>query len=346
MKKKQKTPLFSLVKQLIINGAIFFGLIFFTFWAIFKDQDINLAIGTISKAILPFVLMGICFMLTYYILEAINIYRLMKAFGEKITFKRALKYVFINFFFSSVTPSATGGQPLEIYYMTKDGISGAHATITVLLMTAGIQFAVVTLGVIGGIFGNDKISGPMALLYTYGICVNTAALIVMLLCVFWTKGVKGFLHNFFGLLNRIGIHKALAWRDGAEKGLEKYAEGSKFISKNIKELRFTMIRGVLQMSAFYLIPYAVFLALGLSGHSIFEFFILQSILFVSTSGIPLPGAIGASESVFLGLYMTVFPEEILSSAMLLNRGINFYLFVLVSMVVVLINIVLLKRRKK
>ena len=63
------------------------------------------------------------------------------------------------------------------------------------------------------------------------------------------------------------------------------------------------------------------------------------------SGIPLPGAIGASESVFLGLYMTVFPEEILSSAMLLNRGINFYLFVLVSMVVVLINIVLLKRRK-
>ena len=42
MKKKQKTPLFSLVKQLIINGAIFFGLIFFTFWAIFKDQDINL----------------------------------------------------------------------------------------------------------------------------------------------------------------------------------------------------------------------------------------------------------------------------------------------------------------
>ena len=346
MKKKQRTPVFKLVKNLILNGTLFFGLVFLTFWAIFKDQDINQVFDIISKAIFPFVLMGIGLMLTYYALEAINIYRLMKSFGEDITFRRALKYVFVNFFFCSVTPSATGGQPLEIYYMTKDGISGAHATISVLLMTAGIQFAVVFLGILGGILGNDKISGPMALLYTYGVVVNIVALVVMLLCVFWTKGVKGFIHNFFGLLNKMGIHKALAWRDSAEKGLEKYNEGSNFIKKNMKELRFTMIRGVLQMSAFYLIPYMVFLALGLSGHNIFEFFVLQSILFISTSGIPLPGAIGASESVFLGLYMTVFPEEILSSAMLLNRGINFYLFVLVSMTVVLINIALLKRRKK
>lgn len=344
--KKKRTPLFSLVKQLIINGVIFFGLISLTFWALLKDQDLNLVLDTISKAILPFVFMGICLMFVYYGLEAWNVYRLMKSFGEKITFKRALKYVFINFFFSSVTPSATGGQPLEIYYMTKDGISGAHATISVLLMTAGIEFAVVFLGILGGILGNDKISGPMALLYAYGVVVNIAALIVMLLCVFWTNGVRGFLHNFFGLLNKFGIHKALVWREGAEKSLEKYAEGSKYIKTHMKEFRFTMIRGVLQMSAFYLIPYMVFLALGLSGHSIFEFFILQSILFVSTSGIPLPGAIGASESVFLGLYTIVFPEEILSSAVLLNRGINFYLFVFVSMAVVLVNIVMLKRRAR
>jgi hypothetical protein len=344
-KKKEKAPVFKLMKQLIINGTIFFGLIFFTFWFIFKDQDLNLVFKTIGNAILPFLLIGVCLMMTYFTLEAINIYRLMKSFGEKITKRQALKYVFVNFFFCSVTPSATGGQPLEIYYMTKDGISGAHATISVLLMTAGIEFAVVFLGIVGGIIGNDKISGPMALLYTYGVVVNIIALVVMLLCVFWTRGVKGFLRNLFGLLHKIGIKKALDWRESAEKGIEKYAEGSKYIRTHMKEFRFTMIRGVLQMTAFYLIPYAVYLALGLSGHTIFDFFILQSILFVSTSGIPLPGAIGASESVFLGLYMTVFPEEVLSSAMLLNRGINFYLFVIVSMIVVLINIALLKRRK-
>jgi uncharacterized membrane protein YbhN (UPF0104 family) len=62
--------------------------------------------------------------------------------------------------------------------------------------------------------------------------------------------------------------------------------------------------------------------------------------------LPLPGAIGASESVFLSLYGAVFGEGLLSTAMLLNRGINFYWFVLISMIVVFINILIKKKPTK
>ena len=34
---------------------------------------------------------------------------------------RCIQYSFIGFFYSGITPSATGGQPVQLYYMNKDG---------------------------------------------------------------------------------------------------------------------------------------------------------------------------------------------------------------------------------
>lgn len=48
-------------------------------------------------------------------------------------------------------------------------------------------------------------------------------------------------------------------------------------------------------------------------------------------------AVGASEAGFLGIYQFLFPESYLNSAMLLSRGVSFYLFVLITGIVVIIN---------
>ena len=37
------------------------------------------------------------------------------------------------------------------------------------------------------------------------------------------------------------------------------------------------------------------------------------------------------------LFRNIYPEAMMGSAVLLNRGINFYLFVLISAIVVIIN---------
>ena len=69
---------------------------------------------------------------------------------------------------------------------------------------------------------------------------------------------------------------------------------------------------------------------------------MQSVLFIATAGFPVPGSVGLSETVFLALYGSVFGAELISSAMLLNRGITFYLFIIISALIVLGNIVFLK----
>ena len=61
-------------------------------------------------------------MVIYLLLEAVNLHRTLKVLGEKVTFWQNIKYAIIGFFFSSITPAASGGQPMQIYYMYKEKI--------------------------------------------------------------------------------------------------------------------------------------------------------------------------------------------------------------------------------
>ena len=115
----------------------------------------------------------------------------------------------------------------------------------------------------------------------------------------------------------------------------------------IKEHKIIFLKSLIivsvQVIAIYGVTYFVYRSFGLNEYSFIKIVLIQSLLLVSTSSIPLPGAVGISENAFLTIYLTVFGTEYLASAMLLSRGISFYLFMVVSLLVVII--VTLKRKK-
>ena len=67
-------------------------------------------------------------------------------------------------------------------------------------------------------------------------------------------------------------------------------------------------------------------------------------MYATVSGIPLPGAVGVSEGGFLGIFKNVFTTSTLNSAMILNRGVSFYLFVLISAILVIIQTFITNKR--
>ena len=73
---------------------------------------------------------------------------------------------------------------------------------------------------------------------------------------------------------------------------------------------------------------------------------LQAILYATVSGIPLPGAVGVSESGFMNIFKQIFTIETISGAMLINRGVSFYLFVIISGLVVVFNMFKSKKEDK
>ena len=97
----------------------------------------------------------------------------------------------------------------------------------------------------------------------------------------------------------------------------------------------TILISLLGVICSYFVSYYVYLALGFKEVSFFSIITKQAMLYAMASWIPLPGAIGASEIAYLSIFESVYMEETLISAMLLTRGITFYLFIIVGLLVYL-----------
>lgn len=327
------------MKRLGWNILIFVVLIGLTFWFVFKDQDMGQLVTMLEGANLWWVLVGVVTMILHFLVEARNIQKILRALGEEITLWQAFKFTLIGFFFCAVTPGASGGQVMEIYYMTKEKVTGANATVTLLVQVCAMQVGIISLGIVGAILCPEAVTGAIAWLFWIGLGLNTVALAVVMVCLFSQKLARKLVNIFVRIVRAVGYKKIDEKKKRLEEGLAQYAEGAKFIKANKKEFGWAMARGVLQVALLYAVTYCVYLAFGLSGESMWQIMALQAVLYAGTSAMPLPGAVGISETAFLTLFGVAFGEGMVGSAMLLARGIGFYWFVILGLVVVFVNAV-------
>ena len=345
-KEKEKELKKSGVKSLVMSITLFLVLLFLTFWLIFKDQDLSKIFDIANNANMWWILGGFALMIGYFLIQSWNVKSILNSLGEKVSLKKMFKFTLIEFFFCAMTPSASGGQPLEIYYMSKEGISASKATLAIFIQLCGYQIAVMTLGIVSVLFLPVKLPPGVFMFFLIGLLINGVALLILLSCVFLPKVTQVAAQGIVKIAKKLHYKKVDHMEENLMRGIEQYAENSRYIKKHKKEFGIAILRVFAQVSLFYIVPFCVYKAFGLSEHGLMELFAMQSVLFIATAGFPIPGAVGLSESVFLALYGTIFGTELLSSAMLLNRGITFYGLVIISMLVVLGNIIFLKVRER
>ncbi|MBP3899815.1 flippase-like domain-containing protein [Candidatus Saccharibacteria bacterium] len=344
--KKEKEIRKSSIKSLTISISLFLALLFLTFWLIFKDQDIGAIFDVAKSANFWWILAGLLLMVGYFLVQSWNVKSILNSLGEKISLKKMFKFTLIEFFFCAMTPSATGGQPLEIYYMSKEGISASKATLAIFVQLCGYQIAVMTLAIFSVLFLPYQLPPGVFMFFTIGLLINGIALLVLLTCVFFPKITRFVAQGYIALLRKAHYKKVDQTEEKLMSGIEQYATNADYIKKHKKQFLIAIGRVFLQVGIYYIVPFCVYKAFGLSEHNVFELFAMQSVLFIATAGFPIPGAVGLSESVFLALYGIAFGVEMISSAMLLHRGITFYGFVIISALVVIGNIIFLKLRER
>ena len=331
MEKKKKS------KKIFINLLIFILLIIFTFSLVLKDQDVTEILKISATVKKQYILIAMFAMGVFVACESINIGRILKELGEKSKFISNVRYTLIGFFFSAITPAASGGQPMEIYYMHKDNISVAHSTLALLMQLCSIQIVTITVGIISAVLHFEVLKSGLIYLLILGIILNSSALMLLIIAIFSKKLSEGLIKFVVKILKFFKFRNIEKKQEKLEKELESYQTSAKYI----KEHRILMLKTVLttavQMLAYYTVPYWIYLAFGLNNSNIFDILTLQAVLYATVSGIPSPGSVGVSEGGFLGIFRNAFPETVISSAMLLSRGVNFYLLILISAIVVVIS---------
>ena len=333
-------------KNIITNILFFTILIIVTYYIIFKDYNFKEIIYNLKELNYNYLLLAFIFMILYFFVESLNIKLILNSFKEKISIFKSFIYTLICFFFSAVTPGGSGGQPVTIYYLSKEKIKVSHSTLAYLLQLLGYNVSAIILGITFAISYNRILDKNSIILFIIGSLLILIPISLTMIGIFSKKITKFLVNLVIKILTKLKVKKVDTIKERIDKELVVFNDSSKYIMTHKKEFLRSLLLSLLQLTINYSIPYFIYRAFGLNEFDFLFILGLQAILHNATVSLPLPGAVGITETVFLMIYSSIYPPHFIHSSLLVNRLITFYLFVILSLIVFIIKETILKRQNK
>ena len=333
-------------KKIILNSIIFIFLIFITYYIIFRNQNIYKMYKQINDLNLFYIIIALIAMISYFLIEAINVKKLLISFKEKISIFKTFRYTLVAFFFSSITPGATGGQPVEVYYLNREGIKVSNSTMALLIHLCGYHISSIALAIIGSIINLSILENGVIYFFILGTLLNTVPVTITIIGIFFPKLALRLVKLTIKILKALKIKNIDNIIEKINKELEIYQESAGYIKNNKKAFINSMLLATIDMLVYYTVPFFIYKSFGLEGKTIIDIILLQAVLHGTVCSMPLPGTVGISETVFLIIYSMIYPSNILQSALVVNRFISFYLFVFISLIVYIITKIKLDNQKE
>lgn len=325
-----------------IGGLIMLAvLIALTFYMLLRNLELQELWRVICSANPWYLLIGFGMVLLFLAGEG-QCYRVMlRGLGEQVRFLPSFVYACVDFYFSAITPSATGGQPAVVYYMGKDGIPVAKGGMVLLLYTVVYKAVLMTLGLVSiCLYPRLILEGEwyFKLLFAFGVTVNIVVMAVFLLAMFSNTlmlRVCRFL-VVFGHKIRLVRHPADKLT-ALEHHLEEYRQSAAYIRRNPAMPLQVYGWATAQRLAMFLVSFWVYRSLGYTQLSPVYLLVIQVLISIAVDSLPLPGAVGAAEKMFLTLYSTIYAAGQLEPALLLTRGLNYYGCLILCSMICIVN---------
>lgn len=336
-------------QKMLIHGGIFLVIMGLTFYAVMHGQNLGQIWESIRK-MSPFYLgIAIVTALFFVSAEGCMIWYLLRSLNGRSSLGRCICYSFIGFFYSGITPSATGGQPMQLYHMKKDGNDLSESSVVLMTVALIYKFVLVVIGIGILAFWNAPLKGYLKGyygLYLLGLALN-GILVAALLAVMLAPGViQGIVGGAERLLVRLRILKKSTQRE--EKVLrfvDGYQAAVKFLTENKSKVFVVTIFTFLQRASVFFLTAVIYRGFALEGAGFFTIMALQASVYIAVDMLPIPGSQGITELMYQRVFSTIFTGGLLLPSLYVTRGINFYLMLVVSLAVMLFNRIFICRRE-
>lgn len=326
-------------RKTLVGLGLILALMALTGWILLKDLPLGTLAGILGRVRPGWLALGLAFMLAFVGCEALCTRLILWRLGHKTNYRRCLGYSFVGFYVSSITPSSTGGQPAQVYYMSKDGVPAAHGALDMMLIAVCYQATVVGYALTVALTHFSLVAnlgGGLSLLLIYGVVVNGSLTAGMLCLMFLPNAARKVAGGVLSLLVRLHIVRdAEKAREKLERQMAEYRRGAQCVKANPGLVPVLLGLTVVQLTSLFAVPVAVYHAFGLTGSSAMSIICTQALVTLAVSNLPLPGAVGASEGGFVAAMALFFGPALVTPAVLLSRGISFYAFLLVSAAITL-----------
>jgi len=318
--------------------ALFFLLSFLTLYFVhsrfsgggFHFEPALLSPGTLLAA-------GLLLFL-YYLSDGLRLYFVIRAMDYRVRFRHIMKLVFVNIFISNITPLATGGGVVQVYFLHRKGIpvgEGTAATTIRTILAASMLFTLTPLIMLAEPKLFDLFNRGNLILY---VAIFAAIYFTVFFTILFRTGfVRAVLYRFMGSLHRAGMlsrRRFRRWFLKLSRELSRFTDGfRRFVRGRPVYVALSLLctmgfllclfsfSVILMKSLGYAVPVLTILAFQV----VVTFFMYFA---------PTPGAPGVAEGGYGLLFARLVMKKDLTLLTFLWRFLTIYIGVLIGLVII------------
>jgi uncharacterized protein (TIRG00374 family) len=270
--------------------------------------------------------------LAYWLADATILHRYIRLKYAEHRFINTFKATLIGLLYNCLTPFASGGQPMQVYHMTKNGVDAGDAAsyVTAKSVVYQVCLTVYALAALFFTFNffRERIPGFIFLLWI-GVSVN-ALFITALLIMTVNRSVAEKLGKMLvSLLARLRLVKD---REKTTASLiaqiALFNESCALIYKKKNELLISFAISLFQLGLYYSLTYLIYRGFGQTESQLYMIVSAQAILTLITAFVPVPGSSGAAEAGFYVFFEIFFPKNALVPSVFIWRALTYYACIL------------------
>lgn len=336
--------------NLIICGVAF---IFMIVYVYFVDGFDNI-VESLQQISVGFLFISVICMFLYWLLEAMSLHLVTKAIYPKQKFKNTLVISMLGQYFNCITPSSTGGQPMQAYYLMKCGASLSTAMTALLCKFIVYQFTLTAYSIVVllmrfNYFTQDL--GPLMILVVVGFVINTMVIIGLLMLAFFKNFVIKVADWIIKLLGKMRIVKNVEERtEFLNEQLEEYHANFQFIKTQPVLIMKMFVLTAIQLTIYFSISYIIYLGFHLTGTDFLTIISCQAFVLMISAFMPLPGALGAAEGSYTAFFSKIFVKganSFVGVSTFIWRFLTFYLPIIAGLILSLfVNRILTGTKEK
>ena len=260
----------------------------------------------------------------------------------------ALKVAFVGVFFGAVTPSNTGGQPMQLYLMSKMDVCVGFGSACMTQKFVYYQIVTGVFSVLAIIIKFDYFSSAFTNIWTtlfiiIGFLSQSVITALFLVVSFSSKITNKLIKLADKILHKLRFIKN---PDKMVKSLKEQVElfhsGNKELYKSKSRMIMLYALVCLQVLAILSVPYFVYLSFDMQSIAVMnnqvpltflDAVCIQSFVLFTSNLVPLPGASGGAElafTMYFGNFFVVGAANKIKPAILLWRFVTYYGAIIIS----------------
>ncbi|MGN0823582.1 MAG: YbhN family protein [Candidatus Coproplasma sp.] len=346
--KPQKSKASKIILNVVLVALIALGIYsLFGIVGEIKPGSGSSFVAVFSNASPWFMVLLVCVVLCIMLLDCTKFCIIDKTVTGSFRFSSSIKTSFLGKYYDAVTPFATGGQPMQIYYLNSKGISGGNSTAIVLIRYFSSIITWVMLGSVLMILGTvrhvlDGTTGKTLLLVTgwVGVGVNLIIPIFIAFFLIFPKAMTKLTRGLVRLGKKMRIvkdeEKALK---KATKVVDDFKHSFKVMATSPLMLVLLIIVSFAEAFLTFSVPFFVMKAFSCNVEGqLITVMALNAFATFGVSFIPTPGNSGVMEGM-AALAFSAAAGNTLAWSVLVWRLAVYYIYIIVGLCITVRDII-------